>query len=205
MDNSNREQPEGSTAKVKRPLTLIMDSETNGFVHEMTHFWCIVFKTYGKDKYYTFGEACDNPIEKTKDFLLHVLENYDLTLVAHFCYGFDFQAMEKFLGIDFDYNKIMGYDVNIVDTVDKSRRLQPDRRMPKGCPGSVKCPVTGRSKPVGPHGLEAYGYRVANMKPAIHDWLNGDPVIYLHRCKEDCKINELTYIALMEEERSMIL
>ncbi|UZZ64240.1 DNA-directed DNA polymerase [Septuagintavirus sv54] len=54
-------------------------------------------------------------------------------------------------------------------------------------------------KPVGPHGLEAWGMRVANQKVAIEDWRGLPLWKYCDRIIEDVIINEMVWDALMKE------
>jgi hypothetical protein len=51
---------------------------------------------------------------------------------------------------------------------------------------------------IGPHGLEAWGYRVGNRKIEIHDWRTFTPEI-IERCEVDVLINEKVYYALLKE------
>jgi len=46
---------------------------------------------------------------------------------------------------------------------------------------------------VAKHGLEAWGERLGVAKPEITDWENLTVVEYVHRCKEDVKINTLLW------------
>jgi hypothetical protein len=89
--------------------------------------------------------------------------------------------------------------VNIFDTLSMSRCLYPDRPVPDGCPQKVKCPVTNKLKTIGGHGLEAWGYRVANKKVQIDDWRNQPLWTYVDRVWEDVTINELVWTWLINE------
>ena len=114
----------------------------------------------------------------------------------------DLHVFKKLLGINFTVSPRMTLDgrkVNFIDTLSWSRRLWPDRPLPQGCPSKVYNPVTDKNDTVGPHGLGAWGYRVQCGKPQVHDWRDQPLETYLHRCREDCRINELVYYKLLEE------
>jgi hypothetical protein len=127
-------------------------------------------------------------------------------VACHNAFGYDMQAFKMLLGTDYDMfgdskcmGSINGKQVSMFDTLSMSRTLYPDRPLPRGCPDQVKNPVTGKMKKVGPHGLEAWGMRVANQKVAIDDW-RGLPVWkYVERVTEDVIINEMVWTALMQE------
>ena len=73
------------------------------------------------------------------------------------------------------------------DTFILSSLFNPDRPKPPGCSGS--------------HGLEAWGVRFGVPKPKHEDWTNFSEDM-LHRCREDVKINVLTYRYLYEKRTS---
>jgi hypothetical protein len=79
-----------------------------------------------------------------------------------------------------------------------SQVLNPDRELPRGCPTTIRNPVTNKSKAIGPHGLEAWGYRVGYKKVEIHDWREFTPEM-IERCEMDVTINEKVYKALLKE------
>lgn len=88
--------------------------------------------------------------------------------------------------------------VNIIDTLVWSQTLNPDRKLPKGCPTIRPNPFTGKNDKVGPHSVDAWGYRVSRAKPSHHDWTKFSPEM-LHRCSEDVVIQEKIFYALLEE------
>lgn len=190
---------------MKPTLELTFDTEANGLLHEMTRFWCIDFYDWKKGRHYEFSEVSKNSISDVPRFITWICDKYNVTIICHNLFGYDLFAMRNHLGIQFGFDSLNGLPINLVDTLDMSRRLQPDRPMPKGCPKSVFNPVTGKNKKIGPHGLEAFGYRVAKAKPVIHDWRNGKVEDYLHRCKEDNEILALTYQYLLKEKEEMQL
>lgn len=86
-----------------------------------------------------------------------------MTLVMHNGVKYDKEALNK-LGIDCDNR--------IIDTLMLSWYLEPKR--PK-------------------HGLESYGEEFGVPKPPVYDWKNGDIEVYIHRCTEDVRIQELVW------------
>ena len=90
-------------------------------------------------------------------------------LIAHNCIAYDLRVLQKL-------HKFTT-SARILDTYILSMMLQPER---KG------------------HGLAAFGERFGIPKPEHEDWETFTPEM-LHRCKEDVRINVLTYKALMDE------
>lgn len=202
----------------------IFDCEASGLLTEPNlYYHCVLFKEYaqpvfnlflppehdGYEEAITWVKTHHNDVEvhiRTIDKLESWLTTVPTAIAAHNCFGYDFQLMEKLSGIHFDMfrdPKCMGSindkQVNLYDTLSMSRTLWPDRPLPKGCPESVKNPVTGRLELVAPHGLMAWGYRVANKKVKIDDWRNQPLWEYVHRVWEDVIINELVWKELMDE------
>jgi len=196
----------------------VLDTEGDDLLDGITKFHCIVFKRYKKDEWVIlldpnhpeykeallFIESSDIkarvlPLDHLDDFLSWS----DVKSVAcHNLHGYDVPAFKKLkLVEDFDMcpQSINGHEIKMIDTLSVSRALWPDRPLPRGCPTHVFNPVTGKKDMVGPHGLMAWGYRVANMKPTVHDWRDQPLVTYLDRCIEDVKINDLTLTALFNE------
>lgn len=202
----------------------IFDCEASGLLTEPNlYYHCVLFKEYaqpvfnlflppehdGYEEAITWVRTHHSDVEvniHTIDKLEGWLTTAPAAIAAHNCFGYDFQLMEKLSGIHFDMfrdPKCMGSindkQVNLYDTLSMSRTLWPDRPLPKGCPESVKNPVTGRLELVAPHGLMAWGYRVANKKVKIDDWRNQPLWEYVHRVWEDVIINELVWKELMDE------
>jgi hypothetical protein len=84
----------------------------------------------------------------------------DDVLIGHNIIRYDIPVLERLLGI-----KIKA---QLIDTLALSWYLFPD---------------------VNRHGLAQWGERLKIEKPIITDWENLSPEEYLHRCKEDVKIN----------------
>ncbi|MNU99608.1 DNA polymerase I, thermostable [compost metagenome] len=69
-----------------------------------------------------------------------------------------------------------------------SRLLNPKRLVPHNCP----------NKAIGPHSIEAWGWRVGRGKPEHNDWEHFSEDM-LHRCSEDVEIQDMVYNELMKE------
>jgi len=196
----------------------IFDTESDGFLEEMTKFHVLTFKNHGVDEWVVFIDKNHSEYELALEYCTRTRDEsitvYDMShfnvwvthqrvkaLACHFKFGFDLPAMAKILGTKYDYfpQEINGSPTLMYDTLSMSQGLYPDRMVPRGCPMSLKCPVTGKSKKVGGHGLQSWGYRVGNMKPSIDDWRDQPLCVYINRCIEDVIINEGTWDELIKE------
>lgn len=167
-------------------MKLVYDWEADGLLDTVTKLHCGVFKELNQENWYRFqGDFSGLPD------LLREAE----VLICHNQLGYDLELMRRMLGIPYTVgpDTIMGAPVLFIDTMDWSRRQNPDRRLPKGCPTKVG------KKTIGPHGLDAWAFRTGGKKPVVDDWVNITPEAALHRCEEDVRTNELTYKALLEE------
>lgn len=169
---------------------LVFDIEANGLLSDVSEVWCISFKYLDEPKRIVTLSRED--LDRWK-----ILQMFcgATRIVGHNIIGYDLPLLNQMYGIDLI--KILGKEA-VVDTLILSQVLNPDRELPRGCPTSIKNPVTGRSKAIGPHGLEAWGYRVGNKKVEIHDWRTFTPEM-IDRCEGDIIINEKVYYALMRE------
>ncbi len=111
--------------------------------------------------------------------MMAYLDTVDV-LIMHNGTGYDFPLLKKLFNWTFKGKK--------VDTLLMSRLLSPKRQIPYNCP----------NKKVGPHSIEAWGWRVGRGKPEHNDWENFSEAM-LHRCTEDVEILELVYNALLKE------
>lgn len=193
------------------------DLESDGLLDTITKLWCFCVKKYKKDKIILFTKV-ENLTEdfiKTQESKHNIewkplsdlrgwLENELDTLCIHNLFGFDLEALRLTGYIDsYDIKpeSINGKPKRLIDTLSMSRALYPDRPLPKGCPSKVYNEVTGKLDSVGSHGLAAWGYRVANMKPKIDDWRNQPLDTYCERVIEDVIINELALTKMIEESK----
>lgn len=160
----------------------VIDIEANGFLDEVDKVWCAVCKNIYTGQVERFQPndlgAFINYLEGTECFIGHNIISYDIPVISK-C-------------MDYRYNG------TIIDTLTLSRTLNPDRKLPEGCPTHIYNPISGKKEPVGPQSLAAWGYRVGRGKPEHHDWLQYSPEM-LHRCSEDVEINYLTLLALLHE------
>lgn len=170
-------------------MVLCYDVEANGLLDEVTSVHCLCGIDINTKEEFVLAES-----SLTSKNVFTLFSKYD-KVICHNQIGYDIPLIKKMLGIDL---LSMFNPSQLVDTYIWSCALWPDRVLPKGCPTSIKNPVTGRSKKIGPHGLEAWGYRVGNKKIEIHDWREYTPEILI-RCLVDVDINIKTYYELLKE------
>ena len=149
------------------------DLEADGLLDTATRVWCGVFK------------ESDGTIHKFRPHqikeMLAYMDTIDV-LKMHNGIGYDFPLLKKLYGYSFKGRK--------VDTLIMSRLLNPKRQIPFNCP----------NKNIGPHSVEAWGYRVGRGKPDHNDWSQfSDEMLF--RCSEDVEIQELIYDKCMEESK----
>jgi len=161
----------------------VFDIEGNGLYLDCTKLWCIVSKTGSEELVVnrTCSEELYEVMTPTVRAALAELDRATI-LVGHGIIDYDLRILEKF------FNWRPKDDVEIVDTLVKSRLLNPDRKKPTN--------YTGKG---GPHSLEAWGYRVGRGKISNEEWGVYTPNILL-RCNEDVEINALTDDCLSTEE-----
>lgn len=201
----------------------IFDSETDGFLDAVTKFHCLLFKEYNVNNWTLFLDYKHPEFESAKEFaesknvnltihnldeLYSWLQTAPKAIGCHNLFAFDLPVMKKLMGIEYDMFKDSGCrgtigekQVDLFDTLSMSRTLYPDRPVPDGCPTKVKCPVTGKLKTIGGHGLESWGYRISNKKVKIDDWRNQPLWTYVDRVWEDVVINEAVWTWLLNEAR----
>lgn len=175
------------------PLDLVWDVEANGLLEESTSIHCQVFNPIGpEEKGVLWGPDLKlNPIQQIN----RLYPGRKVRLIGHNIIGYDIPLIKKFY--DIDLIKELGPDA-IVDTYLWSLVANPDREMPKGCPTFIINPVTKKRKNIGPHSLEAWGWRVGERKVEIHDWREFNEGI-LDRCVVDTDINKKVFFMLCEE------
>jgi hypothetical protein len=160
---------------------VVFDIEANGLEPDRVH--CIVTKVIGQKEVKQFyGDTLFDAIEE--------LTSADI-LVGHNILTYDLPVLENVLGWNLDRDRV-------VDTLVVSKVLSPDRKLPEGCPTSVKNPITGLLDKMTPHSLATWGYRVGRGKPPYYNWDEFD-LEMLNRCTEDVEINDLVFHALIKE------
>jgi len=134
----------------------IGDLEANGLLPEATQIHCAVFKDIQTGDLHKFSP--DNLAG-----LIPFLDTVDV-LIMHNGIGYDWPLLEKLYGYKYKGQK--------VDTLIMSRLLNPKRLVPFNCP----------NKKVGPHSVEAWGWRVGRGKPEHNDWSQYSPEMLHHWC-----------------------
>jgi len=160
---------------------LTIDIETDGLLDKMTTIHCAVAKDYKTGVVYKFGP------EQIKEFV-RLIDGQ--VVIGHNIINFDLPALHKWC--DITGNLLMFPLVKMeIDTLVLSRLLNPDRERPEGLPQKV-----------GPHSLQAWGYRVGTYKgdygkqQAAFDEYNEDMLSY---CRTDVEVTEQVYKHLLKE------
>lgn len=151
-----------------------LDLEGDNLLDKATIVWCGVLKDSHTKEVFKF-----RPHQIPE--LLKKIEEYDV-IKTHFGVGYDWPLLKKLYGFIYKGKK--------VDTLIMSRLINPKRTVPINCP----------NKTIGPHSVEAWGYRLGRGKPEHNDWSQFSEDM-LHRCSEDVEIQELIYDALLEETK----
>lgn len=107
-------------------------------------------------------------------------------LVIHNAHTYDRLVINRIWGEDEEDN-VIPFD-GYWDTFVQSKVQWYERPTPKGCKG--------------PHGLFAYGVRSGVHKPEVTDWTFID-AFKLHRCIQDCHIQQFTYEYLEQERKKL--
>jgi len=160
---------------------LTIDIETDGLLESMTTIHCAVAKDYKTGETHTFG-----PTEIVK--FLELIDGQ--VVIGHNIINFDLPALHRWC--DLTGNLLMFPLVKMeIDTLVLSRLLNPDRERPEGLPQKV-----------GPHSLQAWGYRVGIYKgdygkqEAAFDEYNEAMLSY---CVQDVEVTEQVYKHLLKE------
>lgn len=205
----------------------IYDSEGDGLCgkdippdEHITKFHCFLFKMYAKDKWVLFLDHTHPEFEEAVEFANKKGVNLEIrdfkggdcfkkwirepdveAIACQNQYGFDLPALKHLWDVDYDMfpETLDGHPVKLYDTLSMSRTLYPDRPLPRGCPHTVKNPKGGKAKNVGPHSLQAWGFKLKNLKVEIEDWVGLPLWKYVDRVWEDVIINELQWKALIKE------
>lgn len=145
---------------------------------------------YDEDMLEKFGDRIKRTASKgTKIFPMSMLTKYlercDV-LIGHNFIQYDTQLVKKLTGYDWYKGFELDDERRVIDTLVMSRTQHVDRPAIKG----VK----------GPHGLASWGERLGIPKPEHEEWkvFSMDMV---KRLREDVKINVMTYVELIRENR----
>jgi DNA polymerase I len=150
------------------------DLEADGLLDTATRVWCGVFKENDGSVHKFLPDQIPE--------MLKYMDTIDV-LKMHNGIGYDWPLLKKLYGYVYRGKK--------VDTLIMSRLLNPKRTVPPHCP----------DKGIGPHSVEAWGYRVGRGKPSHEDWSRFSEDM-LFRCTEDVLIQESIYDALIEESKT---
>lgn len=167
---------------------LVLDTESDGLLREATKFHCIVAKDVDTGEVFNFfgNETVPGHHGSVDIGLSFISEDQCALPIGHNIIAHDYPLIRKLTG-----KQRRG---RMLDTLVLSRACNADRRLPPGCPTTN----AGSKGKVGPHSLQAWGYRVGRGKPEHNDWTEFSEAM-LHRCKEDAEINHLTLEALLKE------
>lgn len=163
---------------------LIFDIETDGLLDQMTTIHCAVVKDYLTGVIYKFGPDQIESFVRSLD---------GQVVIGHNIIGFDLPAIYKWC--DINAHLFIGEfypDAHMfIDTLVMSRLLNPDRERPKGLPQRV-----------GPHSLEAWGYRTGIYKGDYGKQENAFDEFseeMLNYCRQDVEVTEQVYRYLLKE------
>ena len=150
---------------------LVWDIEADGLLPEITTIWMLVCRDADTDEEFIFTDYNDDYPDLEEGY---AFMNSAKSLIGHNIIGYDLPALKMILGWELD-------GPSIVDTVIMSRVLDYKR-------------FGGR------HALAKFGEYFKVPKPKHEDWTQYSDEM-LHRCREDVRINKLTYDLLVKELR----
>ena len=168
--------------------------EGDDIVMDAKYIHCAVFRDIDKNETTVFSGVYDgNPISEIPKFLNN---HNDLTLIGHNILNADLEVFRRLLCMDFTVgpDTLMGKKCTFIDTFTMSKRNNPDRQAEWGYD-----PIRKKKYSMGVHGLDAWGSRVGIKKPRVTDWSTQPITVYINRCVEDVRINELAYYMMLEE------
>ena len=162
----------------------VIDIETDGLLDKMTTVHCAVAKDYKTGEVHTFG-----PTEIRK--FLGLIDGE--VVIGHNIINFDIPALEWWCELSdyIDLSIIWPTPHMVIDTLVLSRLLNPDRERPEGLPQKI-----------GPHSLQAWGYRVGIYKgdygkqEQAFDEYNEEMLDY---CVQDVEVTQQVYKHLLKE------
>jgi len=163
---------------------LIFDIETDGLLDQMTTIHCAVVKDYLTAEVLEYGPEDIEEFVRSLD---------GQVVVGHNIVGFDLPAIDKWCDLNQQYfiGEFYPQPKMEIDTLVMSRLLNPDRERPEGLPQRV-----------GPHSLEAWGYRTGVYKGDYGKQDNAWDVYteeMMDYCVQDVQVTEQVYRHLLKE------
>ncbi|MEX0469928.1 hypothetical protein V6X73_09335 [Spiribacter sp. 390] len=163
---------------------LVFDIETDGLLEQMTTIHCAVVKDY------LTGEVLEYRPDQIEQFV-RSLDGQ--VVIGHNIIGFDLPAIDKWCDLNQEHfiGEFYPQPKMEIDTLVMSRLLNPDRERPAGLPQRV-----------GPHSLEAWGYRTGIYKGQYgkqHNAFDQFSEEMLDYCKQDVEVTEQVYKHLLKE------
>jgi DNA polymerase-1 len=150
---------------------LVWDIEGNGLLPQLTDIWMLVCRDADTDEEFIFTDYNEEYPDLQEGL---AFMNSAKSLIGHNIIGYDIPALKQVLDWDVE-------GPTIVDTLIMSRVLNYKR-------------FGGR------HALAKFGEHFKVPKPEHEDWSQYSDEM-LHRCREDVRINKLTYDLLIKEMR----
>ena len=158
-------------------MRCVIDIETNGLLDTCDKIWCAVSTDLDTKEVKVFSDHTNQIVDGgTKEFLEH-MKACD-QVIGHNFISFDLEAIRKITGFI--------YEGEVVDTLLLSKLLHFTRYIPKGSGNATR------------HSLACWGVRTGVEKPSQGQWEIWEESM-LNRCKEDVRINVLTYYKLLRE------
>lgn len=155
-------------------LRLVFDLEADGLqLEEVNNIWCICTQNLDTKETLDFD---DENIEAGVAYLSKASQLIGANII-----WYDLPVLRKLYSLS--------YKGSVVDTTILSRLSNPDRPRPFGLPGEV-----------GPHSVEAWGYRFGQGYEKIknEDWSLFTPLMF-ERCKRDVATTTRIYEELYKE------
>ena len=151
---------------------LVWDLEGDGLLPTLSNLWVLVARDVATDEEFIFTDYDDDYPDFDEAYALLASAS---SLIGHNIIMYDIPALKQIKGW------VLPDSVSIVDTLVMSKVLNYKR-------------FGGR------HGLAKFGEHFKVPKPVHEDWSQYSDDM-LHRCREDVRINHLTYDMLVKEMR----
>jgi hypothetical protein len=167
-------------------MSLVIDIETNGLYHEVTHIHCIVVKNLETNSIYSFdNNGFDFKIDNVKkagtvEEGIKLLKKSDKVLIGHNIIDYDLRVVKKLFSTDLGIERA-------IDTLLLSHMLRPHLKRHPDCPASEI--IEGGRKQIGTHSLKNWSFYLGVDKIDNEDWRKASENI-IRRCVNDVLITE---------------